>query len=537
MGIQNLIFYILGGIAIFLFGIKFLSEGLQKITGDRIRHLLATYTVPPLLGVVTGIFITTVFQSATGAVILIIGLLNASILSLRQAVHVLIGANIGTIVTIFIVGFRIEDYALPIIAVGVLLWLFGHYKRIQYIGQIILGFGALFLGLSFVRDALRSDNLSQDLTMFLLNLADFPMFGLLVGIMLSLLLTSSNAAIGVLQTVADEGVIDLAGALPILLGSNIGTAIIACIAVFGASIKAKRLVLIDVVYYVFGAILFLILQKPLLMLMTWLEQLTYIKVQLAIAHSLFHLLTGLICLVLVPLLLRMANDLIQTHQSTTEVWYGTQYLDKRFLATPSVALGQAQHEVLRMGGIARETLAHAAQYFFEQDSRSANQALKKEALINELNQLITDYIVSIHQHDLTAADSEKLTSLLHIVNDIERIGDHAENIVELADYCVNNRVQFSEQAISQLHQMIDAADWIIGRALYALEQNDRSAAADVLGSEADLDRMELEFRNDHFKRLNDNLCRGNAGAIFLDVLSNLERVGDHSKNIAEYVLK
>lgn len=537
MDTQHLVFYLIGGIAIFLFGIKSLSEGLQKITGDRIRHWLATYTAHPLLGVVAGIFITTLFQSATGAVILIIGLLNASILSMKQAVHVLIGANLGTIVTIFIVGFRIEDYALPIVAVGVFLLLFGHYKRIQYIGQIILGFGTLFLGLSFVRDGLRSDSLSNEMTMFLLNLADFPLFGLLAGIVLSLLLTSSNAAIGVLQTVADGGLIDLAGALPILLGSNVGSAIIACFAVIGASIKAKRVVLIDVLYYVFGAILFLALQKPLLSLMSWLEQLTHMKLQLAVAHSIFQVLTGVVCLVLAPWLLRLANHLIQTHQTNAEVWFGAQYLDKRFLATPSVALGQAQHEILRMGGIARETLAHASQYFFEHDSRSANLALKKETLVNELNQLITDYIVSIHQHDLTAGESEKLTGLLHIVNDIERIGDHAENIVELADYCVRNRVQFSEEATKQLHQMIDAADWIIGRALYALEQQDRSAAADVLGREADLDRMEHEFRTGHFKRLNENLCRGNAGAIFLDVLSNLERVGDHSKNIAEYVLK
>lgn len=151
--------------------------------------------------------------------------------------------------------------------------------------------------------------------------------------------------------------------------------------------------------------------------------------------------------------------------------------------------------------------------------------------------MITDYMVAIHQHDLTAGESEKLTGLLHVVNDIERIGDHAENIVELAEYSTRNRVQLSEVAISQLHEMIDAADWIIGRTLYALEHNDRSAAADVRGREADLDRMEHEFRVGHFTRLNENLCKGNAGAIFLDMLSNLERIGDHSKNIAEYILK
>lgn len=535
VGIQDLIFHLVGGVAIFLFGIKYMSEGLQKTAGEQIRHLLASYTVHPLLGVAVGIFITLLFQSATGAVILIIGLMNASLLSIRQAVHVLIGANIGTIFTVFIVGIRIEDYALPIIAAGVFLLLFVHYKRIQYIGQIILGFGTLFLGLSLVRDGLHSS--TDGVTAFLLNLSDIPIFGLLAGIVLTVLLTNSNAAMGVLQTITNEGLIDFQGAIPIMLGSNIGSAIIACIAVIGASIKAKRVVFIHVIYYVLGTGLFLLLQQPLIELSTWLGRATHMKIQLAIAHGLFQLLTGIICIVLVPFLLRLAQAFIQTHQATTEVLFGAQYLDKRFLASPSMALGQAQNETIRMGGIARETLMHASQYFFEQDSRSANLALKKEALVNELNQLITDYMVAIHQHDLTEGESEKLTGLLHVVNDIERIGDHAENIVELADYCSRNRVQFSDVAIAQLHEMIDAADWIIGRALYALEQNDRSAAADVRGREADLDRMEHEFRTGHFKRLNENLCRGNAGAIFLDMLSNLERIGDHSKNIAEYVLK
>lgn len=535
MGSQDLIFHLVGGIAIFLFGIKYMSEGLQKVAGDRIRHLLAEYTVHPIFGVVVGIFVTMLFQNATGAVILLIGFMNASILSIRQAVYVLIGANIGTIFTAFIVGIRIEDYAFPIVAVGVFLLLFQYYKRLQYIGQIIMGFGMLFLGLSLIRDGMQSS--TDQITQFLLNISDEPTLGLLAGIVLSLLLTSSNAAIGVLQTIANGGLIDYQGTIPILLGSNLGAAIIACIAVIGASIKAKRVVFINVIYYLLGTCLFFMLQRPLMNLCIWLGQAMNMKMLIAITHGVFQLVTGILCLVLVPMLLRFAQIVIQTHETTAEVQFGAQFLDKRFLATPSVALGQAKNETLRMGGIARETLTHASKYFFEHDSRSANLALKKEALVNELDRLITNYMVKIHQHDLTAGESKKLTGLLQIVNDIERIGDHAENIVELADYCVRNRVQFSDVATNQLHEMIDAADWIVGRALYALEQHDRSAAADVLGREADMDRMEVEFRTGHFKRLNENQCRGNAGAIFLDLLSNLERIGDHSKNIAEHILK
>ncbi|MCR8660021.1 Na/Pi cotransporter family protein [Paenibacillus endoradicis] len=537
MSIQDTIFHIVGGIAIFLFGIKYLSDGLQKTAGDNIRHWLATYTFHPLLGVLVGILITILFQSSTGAIILIIGLMNANILSLRQAISVLIGANIGTTVTIFMVGIDVESYALPIITVGVILLLFVHYKRLQYIGQVVFGFGALFLGLSITRNGLQLLSLSDYMTDFMLNLSDVPLFGIITGIVLTLLFTSSNAAIGVLQTIANEGLVQLDGAILILLGSNIGSAVIACIAVIGATIKAKRVVFLHVIYYVCGTTIFLLLQHPIYSFIEWIGKTLQIKMQLATAHGIFQLITGIIFIIFTPLLIKLANTVIQTQHTTAEVIFGAQYLDKRLLATPSVALGQAQYEVIRMGTIARETLMHASHYFFEQDSRSANLALKKETLVNELDHQITDYMVRIHQHGLTAQESEKATGLLHIVNDFERIGDHADNVVELADYCIRNRLQFSKEALEQLHTMFDAAEWIISRVIYALEQNDRSAAADVLGREADLDRMELEFRTGHFKRLHDNRCKGNAGAIFLDVLSNLERIGDHSKNIAEYVLK
>lgn len=535
MNVQEIIFHIVGGIAIFLFGIKYLSDGLQKTAGDSIRHWLATYTFHPLLGMLVGILITVLFQSSTGAIILLIGLLNANILSLKQAFSVMIGANIGTSLTVFMVGFEMEDYALPVVALGVILFMFVHYKRINYVGQVIIGFGILFLGLSIVRFGLQHLSLSQNMTHFMLNLYDVPLLGSIAGIILTVLLTSSNASIGVLQTVAVEGLVSVKGSIPILLGSNIGSAIIACFAVFGASIKAKRAVFLDVMYYVGGAIVFILLQPLIIQWIDWVS--LSAKMQLATVQAIFQLTTGAVCLISAPFLLKLAQHAIQTESKTAEVTFGALYLDKRLLATPSVALGQAQHEIIRMGNMARETFLHASHYFFEHDTRSANLAMKKETLVNELNQLITTYMVSVHQNGLTAQESEMATGLLHTVNDIERIGDHAENIVELAEYCIRNRVQFSNEAHEQLQTMVDAAEWTIARVLYALEQNDRSAAADVLGREADLDRMELEFRKGHFDRLNSNQCKGNAGAIFLDVLSNLERIGDHSKNIAEYILK
>jgi len=537
VSVQEILFHTIGGIAIFLFGIKYMSDGLQKTAGDNMRYLLTNYTLHPILGVLVGMAITVLFQSSTGAIILLIGLMNAGIIHLRQAIGVIIGINAGTFLTIFIVGIEIERYALPIITLGVVLLLFVHTKRIQYIGQVLFGFGVLFLGLSIIREGLRSLSLSTTFAEFMLNLSDVPILGMLAGIIFTTILASSHASIGVLQTIADEGILTLQGSLPVLLGGNIGTVVVAGIAVIGASIHAKRAVFVHFLYHLIGASLFFMMLKPFYEFVIWLSKDTSIKLQIAYANGIYHFMTGIIFLLSSVLLVKIANNFIQTQHTSNEVTFRPQYLDKRLLSTPSVALGQAQHEIIRMGTLARETLLHATHYFFEQDTRSSALALKKEALVNELDHRITEYMISIHQNGLTAHESEKAAGLLHIVNDLERIGDHAENIVELAEYSIRNRLHFSEEATKQLHTMIDAADWIISRVLYALEQNDRSAAADVLGKEADLDRMELEFRTGHFKRLKEHTCRGNSGAIFLDLLSNLERIGDHSKNIAEYILK
>jgi phosphate:Na+ symporter len=219
-----------------------------------------------------------------------------------------------------------------------------------------------------------------------------------------------------------------------------------------------------------------------------------------------------------------------------ELDFKPKYLDPRLLATPAVALGQAQHEILRMGHYAKETLVDAVNYFFKREERMKSLALQKEELVNELDRKITEYMVRIQQSALNAKESEKASIYMQTINDLERIGDHAENIVELAEFTIINKVSFSEEARSELEQMIQLADETIAQALQALEHDDHQAANIVLENEQELDQMEQRFRKSHINRLNNNLCNGNSGAVFLDILSNLERIGDHSKNIAQYVL-
>lgn len=527
---------VLGGIAIFVLGIKFLSEGIKKVTGNRLRRWLSTYNVHPIVCVVIGIIITVLFQNSTGALILLIGLMNANLLNLRQGIGMVVGINLGTILTIYIVGFQIDHYSLLMILIGVILFLFVHHRRTQYFGQLVIGFGFMFYGLSVLQTGLSVMRDGEGLVSLVVELANNPILAILGGIIFTALTTSSNTSIGIVQSLSFEGIIQLKHAVPMLIGSNMGTIIIAIIAVTGANIKAKRVVFVHALYHVIAAFVVLLLQKPIIDTIQQMQFMS-VKLQIATVNAAYHLLLSIVFILLIPVIDKITTALVQADKVTSEVVFKPQFLDKRFLSSSSIAINQAINEIVRMGVIAREVLSHASTYFYSYDAREAALAMKKEELVNTLDHQITQYIVGIHQTELTEQQSLQVSGLHHVVNDIERIGDHAENIVELADYVIENKYTFSDEAMNQLRIMINASDYVIARAVFALENQDRSAAADVLGLEADLDRMELEYRRAHFKRLNNGLCRGEAGAIFLDFLSNLERIGDHSKNIAEFILR
>ena len=531
---QEILFKFIGGLGIFLFGIKYMSDGLQKTAGDRMRSLLAKYTSNPVIGVLVGIVVTVLIQSSSGTTVLAIGLINAGLLTLRQAIGVIFGANIGTTVTAFIVGIKIEDYALLIIGIGAFFLFFLHKKLYQYIGQVIFGFGALFLGLGTMSDGLKPLRTLEVFTDFIVDLSHSPVLGIIVGTVFTVIVQSSSATIGILQSLADEGVIELWGALPVLFGDNIGTTITAVLASIGTTVAAKRASLVHVIFNVTGAIIFTIARPLVYTVVLWLGADVNIRMQIAYAHGLFNFTNTLLFLPLIPVLAWLVTKVIPGQMQ--EIEFRAKYLDARLLANPSIALGQAQHEILRMGGLARETLNDATNYFFNKNEKVASLALQKEQLVNELDRKITEYMVKIQQNTMTPEESGKASILIQTINDIERIGDHAENIVELAEFSINQKVDFSEDAENDLRDMLKLADETVSKALYALEHHDQHAAEEVLAYESELDRMENVYRKAHINRLNQGMCTGNSGAVFLDILSNLERIGDHSKNIAQYIL-
>lgn len=533
---QDILFKFIGGLGIFLFGIKYMSDGLQKSAGDKMRGLLEKYTSNPILGVLFGIGVTILIQSSSGTTVMAIGLVNAGLMTLRQAIGVVMGANIGTTMTAFIVGIKIEEYALPIIAIGAFFLFFFNKKRFQYIGQIIFGFGTLFLGLSTMSGGLKPLREMPVFTDFMVQLSDQPILGLIVGTVFTIIVQSSSATIGILQTIADEGMISLQGALPILFGDNIGTTITAVLASIGATVAAKRTALVHVIFNVVGSIIFLILLPVVHAAVLWIGEGVNIRMQIAYAHGIFNVTNTLIFLPLIPVLAWIVTKAVPG--KLQEIQFKAIYLDDRLLATPALALGQAQHEIVRMGQFARESLQDATGYFLKKDNNLAELALQKEELINELNRKITDYIIKIHQNNdgLAAGETEKATGWFQTVSDIERIGDHAENMVELAEFSITNKLEFSKEATAELTEMIELADQAVEQAIIALEHQNEEAARAVLDHESQLDELEVKFRKNHIQRLNQNLCSGGTGAIYLDILTNLERIGDHSKNIAQFVL-
>lgn len=532
---QEVLFQFLGGLGIFLFGIKYMGDGLEKSAGDRLRDILEKMTTNPIKGVLAGIIVTVLLQTSSGTTVLAVGFVNAGLMTLRQAIGVIMGANIGTTVTAFIIGIKIENYALPIIAAGAILLFFFKKKRLQYMGQILFGFGMLFYGLKTMGGGLKP---LKDLPIFhemMVNFAENPLLGVTFGTIFTVIVQSSSATIGILQQLASEGGISLKAALPILFGDNIGTTITAMLAAIGASIAAKRAALTHVIFNLLGTFVALLLLPFFYNLIVWLGEATQVDVrmQIAYAHGIFNLSNVLIQLPFIGVLAYIVTKIYRDRDG--EIQFGVQNLDPRFLDNPSVAIGQAEKELLRMAHLTSDMLRDSTDYFFTGNEKLNEATRQREDLVDHLEEKIIEYMTKTAT-DNEIPDSEKYSSLMYALKDIERMGDHSMNIAELAEYRYNNKLQFSEEANQELREMINLTSATMEMAIKALEKSDKNLANQVVELEEKVDKMERQLRKTHLKRLSEGVCSSGAGVVFLDIISNLERMADHSMNIAQYVL-
>ncbi len=523
-----------GGLGLFMYGMKIMGTGLQKAAGDRMKRFMEVLTSNRLLGVLVGTGVTALIQSSSATTVMVVGFVNAGIMNLAQAAGVIMGANIGTTVTAQLIAFKLTSIAPIAILIGVALILFARNKLYRRIGEILTGFGILFLGMDLMSQAMVPLRNNQGFLNIIAGLEN-KLIGVLVGFGITAILQSSSVTVGMLQALAMQGLVDINMALPVIFGQNIGTCVTAMLSSIGTSSSAKRAAIIHLLFNAIGTAIFLCIIS-----VTGYESFIVslspgsISRQIANAHTIFNIVTTAILLPFAPKLVNMANRIIPAKDKKDEPLL--KYLDVRILQSPSIAVIQAVKEVVRMGELAQQNFVKAYRAFIERDEALIHEVMEREKVLNFLNREITKYLVNISNLPLNFEESKVITGIYHSVIDFERIGDHAENLTELAEYRIENNLVFSDKAVEELNDMYERVNAIVGDSIKALKDSDKKLAATIEPRETEIDTLEETLRNSHIERLNNQQCLPASGVIFLDLVNNLERIADHASNVAYTVL-
>ena len=524
----EIIFGMIGGLGLFIYGMQLLSDSLQKSAGDKLPKILESLTNKPIIGVLTGALITAIVQSSSATSVILIGLVNAGLLSLKQAISVIIGANIGTTITVQIVAFRLDKYALPAIGIGLAINMLSKRKNYKYFGQTLLGFGIIFLGLKIMSDSVYP---LRNFPPFLKLIEDFsnnPLLGVLVALIFTAIIQASSATIAIVIALSTKGMVGIKAAIPLVLGSNIGTCSTAALASIGSSITGKRVALYHLLFNSTGTIicLFFLNQYTHLISLTS----SSIPRQIANAHTMFNVLTSIILLPLIGLYIKFIVKIMPGEEVIIKK--GALYLNKNMVKSPSIALDQAIKELVRMGEMVESMLNDVTISFLQNDINILKNLYLKEDVVNTLQKEITKYLVLISQEALSIEQSEILKDLMNITNNIEMVGDISENLAELAEEKINEKLPFSEKALDELKFMFTKVQSSLDTSVSALKNRNIDLAREVISKEDEINQLEKELRDNHINRLNRGICFPESGVIYLDVINNLERIGDHSNNIS-----
>lgn len=541
---QDTAFQLIGGLGFFLFGIKFMSEGLRKVASDRLRSILKLLTRRKLVAVLVGAGVTALIQSSSAMTVMVIGFVNAGLLTLKQAIPVVLGANIGTTFTAWIVSvfaiFKITTYALPAVGVGFLIMIASKRPTLRQWGEVLFGFGVLFVGIGFMKDAFEPLESSERIMQIMVAFSRYPILGVLVGTAVTMLLQSSSATIALVQILAFRGLIDLSAAIPIILGDNIGTTITAQIARIGGTTGAKRVAWTHTFFNVVGTAYMLafvytgLYQRAIEGLVPGPLSDRNVMVHVALAHSVFNVVNAAVFLPFIPLLQRLVERLIK--QTGDVIPVEPQYLERHLLETPPLALEQSKKEIVRMLGLAGSALRNAYEMYRTGKVDLARRVARREEAVDNLQAEITRYLIEISMEGLEEEDAEKIPVFIHSVNDIERIGDNAENIVELANRRIRKKIDLSDIAVGELDGMFSVASGMLQDVTDGLQTEDKEHARAALRKEEELNRLQRKLRKSHVARLNDGSCSMLAGIVFIDCVDYIEKVGDHLANIAQGLL-
>lgn len=535
---QEIAFNFFGGLGLFLFSIKYMGDGLQQAAGDRLRYYIDKYTSNPFLGILVGLAMSALIQSSSGVTVITVGLVSAGLLNLRQAIGIVMGANIGTTVTSFLIGFNLGDYALPMIFVGAALLFFTSRRSLNNIGRIIFGVGGIFFALNIMSDAmepLKSVSAFQD---YLATLGDKPIMGVLIGTGLTMLIQSSAAIIGILQGLYAGNLLDLQGAIPILLGSNIGTCITAVLASIGSNIAAKRVAAAHVLFNVIGTVLFMILLLPFTSLMEWMQSSLDLTpaMTVAFAHGTFNITNTILLFPFIGTLAYIVTKLIPGQDEVAK--YEAIYLDKILLKqAPAIALGNAKKELIHLGAYATQAFEAAFLFVETSNEKYADKTQKFEDTINNVDEELTKYLIELSSEQLNQHESEILSSLLDSSRDLERIGDHSIGLVRLMEHNISKDITFSPAAVKEIDQLYHKTHRMILDALKVVIDNDRELADELVERHKDIAHLERRIRKNHIKRMNNGECTPLAGINFIDLITPCTRITDHALNLVEKVIE
>ena len=549
------LFEFAGGIGMFLYGMNTMADGMQRSAGGKMKKLLGYLTSNRLLAIIVGAVITAIIQSSGATTVMVVGFVNAGLMTLVQAVGVIMGANIGTTITAWIVSLgQLGDaakvmnpsfYAPFLIGIGAFVILFSKKDKVKNAGEIIVGIGLLFEGLTFMSSSIAPYTDAPIFSQAFQIVGSNPFLGILIGIIVTAVLQSSSASVGILQTLALNGVVTTNAAIYITLGQNIGSCVTALISSAGTTRTAKRAACMHILFNIAGALLFGTVGFILFSIYPALAAHNITSVEISVFHTFFNITCTLVMFPFANLLVKISGLIVRENEKqddfaeleakdavAAEI---ARHCDSRLLGQPSVAVETAKNEVITMGNLALDNIKYAAEATQKNDQTMVDKVYEIEHKVDLYEKYLTDFLIKVNNLSITQEQHLLVKNLFHAIIDIERVSDHAENIAELAKYKIEHQIIFSEKGTQELNQLWDKVVHCFEEAVKARGTGSRQAIQNVLRIEDEVDDLEEELRNKHIERLSAGLCIPSNGVVFLDILSNLERMSDHANNIVDCI--
>ncbi|PNZ56596.1 Na/Pi cotransporter [Staphylococcus aureus] len=533
MSVTEVIFSFLGGLGIFLYGLKIMGDGLQASAGDRLRDILNKFTSNPVLGVIAGIVVTILIQSSSGTTVITIGLVTAGFMTLKQAIGVIMGANIGTTVTAFIIGIDLGEYAMPILALGAFLIFFFKRSKINNIGRILFGFGSLFFGLEFMGDAVKPLASLDGFKQLMLDMSSNPILAVIVGAGLTALVQSSSATIGILQEFYQQDLISLNAAIPVLLGDNIGTTITAVLASLAGSIAAKRAALVHVIFNLIGVIIFTIFLPVVIHLISLLQDVWHLKpaMTIAVSHGIFNITNTLIQLPFVAGLAWIVTKPVPGKDIADD--YKPQHLNKDLVYhAPGVALQETQKELQNVGQIVLSMFEDIRE-ITKDDKKLIKKLEQKHQAVETINDSIRNYLVRISTKAITKADVERLAVMFDVNRSILKVAELTEEYVAQLKRQHDEDIRITKDAQRGMDKLFNHVAESFDKAIDMLDVYDKTKKDEIVERSRESFNIEHKLRKGHIKRLNRGECTTKGGLLYIDMIGVLERIGYHSRNVSE----